>query len=160
MVAVDEPFDIVISSNSGYPLDLNLYQAVKGMSAAAQVVRQGGASSSPPNAGTASPSTASTAGCCGRRPDLRTLLDRVRAPGFRRQDMWQVQIQALIRRKAEVHLYSGHLSDEQIRGAHLEPCRSVEATVAGLLRRHGPGAAICVLPEGPQTIPYLSRGTP
>ena len=37
------PFDIVITTNSGYPLDLNLYQAVKGMSAAAQVVRQGGA---------------------------------------------------------------------------------------------------------------------
>ncbi len=42
MAAVDAPFDIVITTNSGYPLDLNLYQAVKGMSAAAQVVRQGG----------------------------------------------------------------------------------------------------------------------
>ncbi len=39
MVAVAEPFDIVLTSNSGYPLDLNVYQAVKGMSAAAQVVR-------------------------------------------------------------------------------------------------------------------------
>ncbi len=43
MVPVPRPFDIVITTNSGYPLDLNLYQAVKGMSAAAQVVRQGGA---------------------------------------------------------------------------------------------------------------------
>ena len=43
MVAVPKPFDIVITTNSGYPLDLNLYQAVKGMSAAARVVRQGGA---------------------------------------------------------------------------------------------------------------------
>ena len=43
MVAVEQPYDIVVTSNSGYPLDLNLYQAVKGMSAAAQVVRQGGA---------------------------------------------------------------------------------------------------------------------
>ena len=41
MVAVDEPFDIVVTSNSGYPLDLNLYQAVKGMSAAALVVKPG-----------------------------------------------------------------------------------------------------------------------
>ena len=31
MAGVDEPFDIVITTNSGYPLDLNLYQAVKGM---------------------------------------------------------------------------------------------------------------------------------
>ena len=43
MVAVPRPFDIVITSNSGYPLDLNLYQSIKGASAAAQIVREGGA---------------------------------------------------------------------------------------------------------------------
>ena len=42
MVRVDKPYDIVITSNSGYPLDLNIYQTVKGMSAAAQVVKDGG----------------------------------------------------------------------------------------------------------------------
>ena len=40
---VDAPFDLVITTNSGYPLDQNLYQAVKGMSAAARIVRPGGA---------------------------------------------------------------------------------------------------------------------
>ena len=39
---VPEPFDVVVTSNSGYPLDQNLYQAVKGMSAAAKVVKPGG----------------------------------------------------------------------------------------------------------------------
>jgi len=43
MIPVGHAYDIVITSNSGYPLDLNLYQAVKGMSAAAQVVKPGGA---------------------------------------------------------------------------------------------------------------------
>ena len=37
-----EPFDVVITTNSGYPLDQNLYQAVKGLSAAARVVKPGG----------------------------------------------------------------------------------------------------------------------
>ena len=37
MVPVDNLYDIVITSNSGYPLDLNIYQTVKGMSAAAQI---------------------------------------------------------------------------------------------------------------------------
>ena len=41
MRPVAEPFDLVITTNSGYPLDMNLYQSVKGMSAAAQVVREG-----------------------------------------------------------------------------------------------------------------------
>ena len=42
MRPVPEPFDVVVTSNSGYPLDQNLYQAVKGMSAAAKVVKPGG----------------------------------------------------------------------------------------------------------------------
>ena len=42
MVRCAAPFPIVVTTNSGYPLDQNLYQAVKGMSAAAQVVAPGG----------------------------------------------------------------------------------------------------------------------
>ena len=42
MQPVTRPFDLVVTSNSGYPLDQNLYQAVKGMSAAARVVKPGG----------------------------------------------------------------------------------------------------------------------
>ena len=33
MQKVKSPFEIVVTTNSGYPLDLNLYQATKGMSA-------------------------------------------------------------------------------------------------------------------------------
>ena len=42
MRAVPAPFDVVLTTNSGYPLDQNLYQAVKGMSAAAKIVKPGG----------------------------------------------------------------------------------------------------------------------
>ena len=42
MRAVEAPFDVVVTTNSGFPLDQNLYQAVKGMSAAYQVVKPGG----------------------------------------------------------------------------------------------------------------------
>jgi nickel-dependent lactate racemase len=42
MARLDAPFDIVITSNSGYPLDLNVYQSVKGMSAAERIVKEGG----------------------------------------------------------------------------------------------------------------------
>ncbi len=43
IVPIEEAYDVVVTSNSGYPLDQNLYQAVKGMSAAARIVRRGGA---------------------------------------------------------------------------------------------------------------------
>src|SRR5262249_25603880 len=42
MQRVKAPFDIVVTTNSGYPLDMNLYQGVKGMSAAARIVTTGG----------------------------------------------------------------------------------------------------------------------
>ena len=69
--------------------------------------------------------------------------------------MWQAQIQALISQKTDVYFYSENLSDEQIRGALLKPCRNIEATVDELLQKYGRQASICVLPEGPQTIPYI-----
>ena len=43
MQPVPAPFDVVVGSNSGYPLDQNLYQSIKGVSAAAEIVRPGGA---------------------------------------------------------------------------------------------------------------------
>ncbi len=39
---MDAAFDVVVSTNGGYPLDRNLYQAVKGMAAAERIVRDGG----------------------------------------------------------------------------------------------------------------------
>lgn len=48
-----------------------------------------------------------------------------------------------------------HLTDDQLRSALVKPCHSIEETVAMLLARYGPDATICVLPEGPQTIPYI-----
>jgi nickel-dependent lactate racemase len=155
MVPVPEPFDIVVTSNSGHPLDLNVYQAVKGMSAAAQVVKPGGSIVVAADCWDGIPDHGEYGRMLHEAQGLESLLETIRAPGFQRQDMWQAHIQALICLKADVYLYSHNLSDEQIEGVWLLPCRDVEATVADLLRKYGPAATICVLPEGPQTIPYV-----
>jgi nickel-dependent lactate racemase len=84
------------------------------------------------------------------------ILDLISQPGFSVQDQWQVQIQAQIQRRAEVYVYSDGLTDDQIQQALFLPCRDIEATVAHLQERYGPQARICVMPEGPQLIPYLS----
>jgi nickel-dependent lactate racemase len=42
MQRLDEPADAVITSGGGYPLDLTYYQAIKGLTAASQIVRPGG----------------------------------------------------------------------------------------------------------------------
>ena len=42
-----------------------------------------------------------------------------------------------------------------IQGAMLHPCHNIEAAVEKLLQKYGQDTRICVLPEGPQTIPYV-----
>ncbi len=160
MRPVDRPFDVVISTNSGYPLDLNLYQTVKGMSAAAQIVRPGGAivMASECSQGVPAGSHFQQLLAQGSGPD--DLLHLIESPGFHRPDQWQVQVQAIIQRKARVFLKSDGLTDAEIRAAHLIPVQSIEDTVARLLAEYGPEATIAVLPQGPQTIPYVGAEPP
>jgi hypothetical protein len=42
-----------------------------------------------------------------------------------------------------------------VRAAHFEPIDDVAAAVAEALRKAGADATLCVLPHGPQTIPYV-----
>lgn len=160
MVAVDAPFDIVITSNSGYPLDLNLYQSVKGMSAAAEIVRPGGAIIIAADCWDGIPDHGEYARLLREAEGPESLLETIRTPGFLRHDMWEAQIQALISLKADVYVYSDNLSDDQIEQALLRPCRDIAATLSELLRKRPAGARVCVLPEGPQTIPYVAAGSP
>ena len=155
MVRVDEPYDIVITTNSGYPLDQNLYQSVKGMSAACQIVRQGGAIIIAAACEDGLPAHGRYSELLLRGGSPQGVLDMISQPGFRSQDQWQVQIQAQIQLHAQVFVYSDGLTDEQIRDALLLPCEDIEQSVEKLYVNYGSQARICILPEGPQTIPYL-----
>jgi nickel-dependent lactate racemase len=155
MVPAAHPFDIVITTNSGYPLDLNLYQSVKGMSAAAQVVRQGGAIIVAADCWDGIPDHGLYGQLLRQADSPQALLDTVCAPGFLKQDQWQAQIQAQIQLKADVYVRTDNLTPEQIEMALLQPSPRIEDTVTNLLGEYGSQARICVLPEGPQTIPYI-----
>jgi len=155
MIPVKDPFDIVITTNSGYPLDLNLYQSIKGISAASQVVKEAGSIIAAADCWDGIPDHGEYGRLLHEADTVESLIEAVYKPGFLKQDMWQAQIHAMICRKAEVYFYSDNLTDEQIIGAFLKPCRSIEATVNELLNRYGTTASICVLPQGPQTIPFV-----
>jgi nickel-dependent lactate racemase len=157
MVGVDAPYDIVLTTNSGYPLDQNLYQSVKGISAASQIVRQGGSIIIATACEDGLPDHGRYATLLKEAGSVEGILELISQPGFSAQDQWQVQIQAQIQRKAEVYVYSSNLSDEQIGGALFIPCHDIGRTISTLLPRIGDEARICVLPEGPQTIPYLAN---
>jgi lactate racemase len=155
MQPVPEPFDVVLTTNSGYPLDLNVYQAIKGVSAAARVVKDGGAIVVAAECWDGIPDHGNYRELLTSAPTTGELLDRIEAPGFQMPDQWQVQIQAIIQRRCRVYLYSS-LPDDVVRLTHLLPCGDVEARVSSLLGEFGPDATLCVLPQGPQTIPYLA----
>jgi nickel-dependent lactate racemase len=152
--AVPAPFDIVITSNSGYPLDLNLYQAVKGMSAAAQIVKPGGDIIVAAECWDGLPAHGEYGRLLREADSPAALLETVMAPGFRCRDQWEAQIQAQIQRKARVHVYADGLTDDKLREAMVTPCHDIGETVRRLLREK-PEATIAVLPEGPQTVPYV-----
>ena len=151
---VPEPFDIVITSNSGYPLDLNLYQSVKGMAAAAKIVKPGGDILVAAECWDGIPDHGEYKRRLWEADSPEALLARVMVPGFRCHDQWEAQVQAQIQQKARVHVYADGLSDEELRHALVIPCHSIDQTVAEV-RRDNPVATIAVLPDGPQTVPYV-----
>jgi lactate racemase len=155
MRAVGDPFDVVLTTNSGYPLDQNLYQAVKGISAAAKVVKPGGTIICAAECRDGLPNHGSYGAVLASQPSPKALLEMINAPGYAVADAWQVQIQAQIQMKAKVLVKTGFMSPAAIRAAHFEPIDDIGTSVCDALRAAGPAATLCVLPQGPQTIPYL-----
>ncbi len=154
--AVEAPFDLVITSNNGYPLDQNLYQSVKGMTAAAQIVREGGAIVTVAECRDGLPEHGNYKTLLQMRETPLALLDLINSAGFQMHDQWQVQKQALVQLQAEVYLHSS-LPDAVVRAARLIPAPDLQATIDQLLQRFGPAARVAVLPEGPLMVPYVSE---
>jgi len=155
MQPVAQPFEVVVTTNSGYPLDQNLYQSVKGMRAAHTVVADRGVIICAAECREGVPEHGSFAELLRSRETPAALLEMIDDPSFATPDQWQVQVQALVQRDARVYLKSDGLSADQLAESHLLPAVDVSESVARALFDAGAEARLCVLPQGPQTIPYL-----
>ena len=152
-VAVPEA-DIVISSNGGYPQDMNVYQAVTGMTAAEAVCRPGGV-------------IIMVAGCCdghggesfyrnmagGASPDtiLQEVLSRSREET--QPDQWQYQILARILKKYKVIMVAPMCDRSLLKEMMLDPAPSPEAALKMAFEYVGSSAKVVVLPDGVSVIP-------
>jgi len=154
MVACPQSFPIVVTSNSGYPLDQNVYQAVKGMSAAAQIAADGGLIIAAAECSDGFPEHGNFRKCLYDHASADARLETINHASEPFLDQWQVQLFALILQRARV-AFQCSLEDEDIRRAHLEPIHDISARIATELDRLGDDVPIAVLPEGPMTIPYL-----
>jgi lactate racemase len=155
MQRVDAPFDVVVTSNSGFPLDQNLYQAVKGMSAAAKIVKPGGMIVCAAECRDGFPGHGDYRAFLASHASPRQLLDAIGSSPTVVPDQWQVQVQAAIQDRVTVVMHTDYLSDAELHEVHLAQTHDIAATVTEALERMRPDARVCVLPEGPQTIAYV-----
>ena len=156
MCPVEKPFDVVVTSNGGFPLDQNLYQSVKGMSAAAQVVKPGGMIVCVAECRDGFPAHGPYRAELAAAPSVQALLGTILSRQRTVADQWQIQVLASIMARARVVVSTSYLSDAQLAEAHLEQTHDVSRTVA----EAGPQAGICALPHGPMTVPYVLGPAP
>ncbi len=153
MVPVKKKYDIVITSNCGYPLDLNLYQTVKGISAAGQIVKNGGTIIIASECSEGMPDNSPFAKIISRHKSPADLMRDIMSSEKTEPEQWQAQILAEISDRAEIIICSERLKPN---GSIFGVCSDISEEVAELLSKK-PDSTICLLPQGPQTIPYIEE---
>jgi nickel-dependent lactate racemase len=148
--------DIVVTTNGGYPLDRDLYQAVKGMTVGEAVVREGGviivASECRDGVG---------------HPDFRELVERgetpeeileiIRTPGFFQVDQWEAQVLARVLTRCDVICVTGGVEPRTLESMHLMNARTVDEAMNLAMGNAGRDPEITVIPGGPSTIPRVHQ---
>lgn len=147
------PADIAVSTNGGYPLDQNIYQSVKGMTAAEATVKPGGvivmfASASDGHGGASFHRTFRDESDIERM--MRTFL--ARRPEETIVDQWEAQILARILLKARV-VFVSDCDEQTVRDMHMIPARSAEEAMAMAKELVGrPDYTVAVVPDGVSVI--------
>lgn len=143
------PSDIVITTNGGYPLDQNIYQAVKGMTAAEATVKENGviimlAKSNDGHGGNEFYKTFAEEKNLDRM--LETFLSTPKEKT--RVDQWQSQIFARVLKHARV-IYVSDAPAEIVRELHMLPATSIDEAVKMAEDLLGDkNATITAIPDG------------
>jgi nickel-dependent lactate racemase len=144
-----EPVDAVITSSAGYPLDLTFYQCVKGITAAAHMVKPGGRILIVAQCaeGVGSPEFARR---LSGLKDFRSFLDDIRSAPVE-VDQWQLEKLALTGEKFDLYFFTPGVTRSQLGFLSESAFRSVEEAVAATLAGLPADARIALVPEGPYT---------
>ncbi|WP_455541838.1 nickel-dependent lactate racemase [Intestinibacter sp.] len=145
--------DIAVSTNGGYPLDQNIYQSVKGMTAAEATCKEGGViimiaacndghggqSFYDNIAGASSPSE---------------ILERVRnvAKGDTVPDQWEFQILARILEKYTVIMVTDQCEPQMIKNMHMKHAYNFDEALKMAYEIKGNDAKVVVIPDGVSVI--------
>jgi nickel-dependent lactate racemase len=154
-VPVKEPLDVVVTSCAGYPLDTTWYQAIKGLTGALPIVRQGGTIilAASLTEGIGSPEFQQL---LADNPDLGVFKERILEKDYFVMDQWQLEEFAKVAARCKVKVVTTGMSAESLKKCHVEPAASVEEAVADSLAEYGPAAKVAVIPKGPYVLPYVA----
>jgi nickel-dependent lactate racemase len=148
-----EPADIVITSNGGYPLDQNLYQAVKGITTGEKTCKDGGV-------------IIIAAGCrdgIGGKKFFDILASEnspakvlnnilAKSPRQTELDQWQAQILARVLVKHKVIVVTKGIEKEMLEKMHLQWAPTLNYAVLLAEKLMGENSKITVVPDGIETI--------
>jgi len=155
MVSVPERFGIVVTSNSGFPLDQNLYQSVKGISAAGRIVKNGGIIILAAECGDGIPASSEFARLIQSDTSPRKVLSSILAREQVVCDQWQAQVLAGIMAEADIAVYS-RINRKDIEACNLAAVDDLQSFFDSQVAERRGEAKVAVLPDGPLTIPYLA----
>ena len=151
---LDHEVDVTIVTNSGAPLDLDLYQACKGIDTAAGITKEGG--------------IIIVASLCDKGVGPQAFCDLHSSsdtPGqvlkkIKDEEVvgvcWQNQILARAQQDHTVFLLSS-LPDRIVRDMQIRPISSIENGIEQALSMLGKNAEIAVIPEGPRVLPFIKK---
>ena len=152
---LDQPVDVVVTSSAGYPLDTTFYQAVKGMTGALPVVKQGGtiivAASLSEGIG-----SKQFQQLFDENDNLDVFVERILGKDYFVMDQWQLEELAKVRRKAKVKVVSDGLPADKINQLFVESAPSVEKAVADSIEEYGDSTQIAVIPKGPYVLAQVA----
>lgn len=152
---VPEPVEIVVTSCAGYPLDTTFYQAVKGLTGALPIVKQGGTIilAASLTEGIGSPQFQQL---FRENASLEVFVQRILGKDYFVMDQWQLEELAKVCRKAKVKIVSDGLPAETLNRLFVESAPTVEQAVADSLLEYGSGARIAVIPKGPYVLAQIA----
>lgn len=147
------PADIVVSTNGGYPLDQNIYQSVKGMTAAEATCKDGGviimiSACNDGHGGQSFYDNMAKASC------PKEILESVR--NVKKEDtvpdQWEFQILARILDKFTVIMVTDECDPQMIRNMHMKHAYNFGEALNLAYEIKGEDAKVVVIPDGVSVI--------
>ena len=147
------PTDIVVTTNGGYPLDQNIYQSVKGMTAAESNCKAGGviimvAGLSDGHGGESFCKMVTEAQSPQKLLEEFSCIPRNET----KPDQWEAQILCRILNKYKVIMVTDMCDEKLITGMHMEHAKTFDEALKRAFEIKGENATVSLIPDGVSVI--------